>query len=232
MNYRVIISHGQSNYLYDFPYSEYTVVVLDAPTQEDYEACTKLGYIPVVATASGNRGHNRNCGLFKLLDLYTLSDDDTIEFFDGDRFPIDINAWNRRDIIMNNASLDCLLYVCNESDARLRKLYVPLEGATIVDTGTLCNPFYSCGFAMKAKAIRKIMSFCNGTLFEQRFTSWGCEDQFLGLICSHLDIKVGITCEISLNGRVGGDSDTHADYRDSLQVYIDLIREYGLPIRN
>jgi hypothetical protein len=179
---------------------------------------------------AGNRGANRNAGLQKVLSTFKPNPDDYVEFFDGDRFP---TTYNPDSVLrlMEKYDIHCMLYSCG-NDARHTKIYVPLEGATIVDTGTLCNPFYSCGFIMRVSAILDVIAFNNGVFFEQRFTTWGNEDQYLGLVCEHLKHKVALTCETLLNGKVGGDSDSHQDYRESLQTYVDLIREHNFPIRN
>ena len=232
MLYRVIISHNQSEHLAKFPICAppTTVAVFDAYTDADAQCCHDLGIMPVIVPQSGNRGANRNAGMEYLLNGALLAPDDIIEFFDGDRFPKQYDVWtvNR---LMRGHNLDVLLYSC-APDARMKTTFVPLEGATLVDTGTLCNPFYSCGFAMKFSAIDKVLRFNGGHLFEPRFTKWGCEDQYLGLVCAKLGLRVAITAEILLNGSVGGDSDFHPDYRESLQQYVDLIREKNLEIRN
>lgn len=232
MHYRVIISHKQHEYIRKFPYLRNTSIVFDAPNQEDIAVCNELGYHPVFVESCGNRGHNRNAGLTHILDTYDLQDEDIIEFFDGDRFPVTEYSTEQVYNLLAQNDADCLLYTCHHFDARLEKHYVPLEGSALIDTGTLCNPFYSCGFSMSVSAIRKVMQFNHGFFFEPRFTKWGCEDQFMGLVCSNLGLRVAITCEIGLNGNVGGDSHMHTDYRESLQTYVDLIREHNLPIRN
>lgn len=230
MIYRVVISHRQSENIRKFPGDCSTMFVFDAPTGRDIAECTDHGCRYVIMQSAGNRGANRNAGLQKVLDTFHPTDKDYVEFFDGDRYP----TTYRPEIVtalMERDNLQCVLYACS-SDARLSKVYVPLSGATLVDTGTLCNPFYSCGFIMSVPAIRGLMEFGGGTLFEPRFTRWGSEDQYLGLVCDHLGYRVAMTCETILNGSVGGDSDMHEDYRESLQTYVDLIREHGFAIRN
>ena len=76
------------------------------------------------------------------------------------------------------------------------------------------------------------MEFNNNSFFETSFIYWGGEDQYMGLICDKIELKVGLTCEILLNGNVGGDQEEHPDYKKSMQNYINLIRKYNLPIRN
>ena len=231
MIYRVITSHSQSEHLSKFPICvpPTTVAVFDAYTDADAQCCHDLGIMPVIVSQSGNRGANRNAGLQYLLDGALLAPDDIIEFLDGDRFPICYDLWTVRSLICTH-SLDVLLYCCS-TDARTQRIAVPPKGAILLDTGTLCNPFYSCGFAVKFSAIDRILKFNDGHLFEPRFTEWGCEDQYLGLICAHLGLRVALTAEIRLNGCVGGDSDNHPGYRASLQQYIDLIYEKNLQIR-
>ena len=229
MIYRVVISHNQTENIRKFPFGCSTVFVFDAPTKEDFDECTAQGCSYVCLPVAGNRGANRNAGLQKVLTTLTPKFDDYVEFFDGDRFP---TAYNPDKVLrlMEGHNIQCMLYSCKE-DARHEKIDVPSEGATIVDTGTLCNPFYSCGFIMRVSALLEIIAFNNGFLFEPRFTRWGSEDQYLGLVCEHLKYRVGITRETTLNGRVGGDCDCHQDYRESLQTYVNMIREHNLPFR-
>lgn len=230
MIYRVVLSHHQTENIRKFPSGCSTVFVFDEPTQEDIDECNTHGCSHVCMPVAGNRGANRNAGLKKVLSTFKPKHDDYVEFFDGDRFP---TTYNPDSVLrlMEKYDIHCMLYSCGH-DARHTKIYVPLEGATIVDTGTLCNPFYSCGFIMRVSAILDVIAFNNGVFFEQRFTTWGNEDQYLGLVCEHLKHKVALTCETLLNGKVGGDSDSHQDYRESLQTYVDLIREHNFPIRN
>lgn len=230
MIYRVVLSHHQTENIRKFPCGCSTVFVFDDPTQEDIEECISHGCSYVRMPIAGNRGANRNAGLQKVLSTFKPKPDDYVEFFDGDRFPTTYNP-DRVLRLMEKHNIQCMLYSCGR-DARHERLYVPLEGASVVDTGTLCNPFYSCGFIMCVSAIMDIMAFNNGFLFEPRFTKWGSEDQYLGLVCERLKHKVAITCETLLNGKVGGDSDVHQDYRESLQTYVDLIREHNFPVRN
>lgn len=230
MIYRVVLSHHQTENIRKFPSGCSTVFVFDDPIQEDIDECNAHGCSNVCMPIAGNRGANRNAGLQKVLSTFKPKPDDYVEFFDGDRFP---TTYNPDSVLrlMEKYDIHCMLYSCGH-DARHTKIYVPLEGATIVDTGTLCNPFYSCGFIMRVSAILDVIAFNNGVFFEQRFTTWGNEDQYLGLVCEHLKHKVALTCETLLNGKVGGDSDSHQDYRESLQTYVDLIREHNFPIRN
>ncbi len=230
MIYRVVLSHHQTENIRKFPSGCSTVFVFDDPIQEDIDECNAHGCSHVCMPVAGNRGANRNAGLQKVLSTFKPKPDDYVEFFDGDRFP---TTYNPDSVLrlMEKYDIHCMLYSCG-NDARHTKIYVPLEGATIVDTGTLCNPFYSCGFIMRVSAILDVIAFNNGVFFEQRFTTWGNEDQYLGLVCEHLKHKVALTCETLLNGKVGGDSDSHQDYRESLQTYVDLIREHNFPIRN
>lgn len=229
MIYQVILSHNQTENIRKFPCGCSTVFVFDAPTKEDLDECAAHGCSYVCLPVAGNRGANRNAGLQKVLNELNPNFDDYVEFFDGDRFP---TAYNPDKVIrlMEKHNIQSMLYSC-EQDTRHKKIDVPSEGAVIVDTGTLCNPFYSCGFIMRVSAILEVMAFNNGFLFEPRFTRWGGEDQFLGLMCEYLKLRVAITNETRLNGRVGGDADQHSDYRESLQTYIDVIREHNIPIR-
>lgn len=231
MIYRVIISHNQTEHLEHFPVGAPTVVVLDAPTEADLAVCQRLGFSIVLTEGSGNRGHNRSAGFARLQEGALLCQDDVIEFLDGDRCPTQYDAWSVNSL-MSAHGLDVLLYTCGEHDARHERIYVPLKGATLVDPGTLCNPFYSCGFAIRVSAAEKICTFNGGPLFEPRFTKWGCEDQYMGLTCAQLGFRVALTAEILLAGRVGGDSYAHDDYKESLQQYINLIKEKNFAVRN
>lgn len=225
--YRVIISHLQSDSLAEFPPDENTVVVLDAPTESDLDACARNGYRIRVMLSSGNRGSNRNAGLHRVYDLYHPSDTDIVEFLDGDRYPV---AYDPSTLdVLRDGRADCLLYSC-ESDTRPVR-YGLGTGISIVDTGTLCNPFYSCGFAMTLSAIRRVEGYNGGAFFEPRFDRWGCEDQYMGLVCSVLGIRCAFTDRTVLHGEVGGDSFRHPDYRLALQTYVDLVRERGIPVR-
>lgn len=229
MVYRIIISHGQSAHLAQFPVGVPTVAVFDAYTDADAQMCHELGYAPVVVPRSGNRGANRNAGLQHLLEGALLAPDDIVEFFDGDRYPVHYPP-GRMSWLMGAYGLSVLLYTC-EQDTRREKIRIGEGSTALVDTGTLCNPFYSCGFAMRAGALLDVCRFNGGPLFEPRFTGWGCEDQYLGLVCDRLGLRVALTTEILLRGSVGGDATMHQGYQASLQQYVDLVREKGLEIR-
>lgn len=229
MIYRIIISHNQSQSLGKFPAGAPTVAVFDAPTDADVQRCRECGYEMVTVPQSGNRGANRNAGLQYLLDGALLAPNDILEFFDGDRAPLRYDVWSVNSLI-RAYDLDVLLYTCAD-DARLCRIPIAQGGSALIDTGTLINPFYSCGFAMRYAAIDKVLKFNGGKLFEPQFTKWGCEDQYLGLICAKLGLRVAITAEIVLAGVVGGDSDMHPEYRESLQQYIGTIHEKNLEIR-
>lgn len=228
MIYRVIISHGQAEYLGKFPRGVPTVVVFDEYDNAGVSVCEELRYAHVKSPKPGNRGANRNCGLHYLLDGALLAPDDIIEFMDGDRVPTRYSPWSVNSLF-NTHKLDGLLYTC-EADARLEKIHVPEHGALLIDTGTLCNPFYSCGFAMRFSAISRILSSTQGSLFDPRFAGWGCEDQYLGLMCDNMGMRIAITAEVQLRGKVGGDAALHPGYRESLQQYLDLARA-NFPIR-
>lgn len=227
MLYHVVISHNQTEHIQKFPQG--SVFVFDAPTHEDIKECERLGYPYVVVPQTGNRGANRNAGLSYVLNTYKPNYDDVIEFFDGDRFPVQYHP-DEILSLMDKHGIKVVLYTCT-SDARLQRVCVNPTGATIIDTGTLCNPFYSCGFAIRVSAVYEIEAFNGGFLFEPRFTLWGCEDQILGLVCDYLHLDVAITGETLLNGSVGGDSDEHENYRMSLQQYVNMILSRKLPIR-
>lgn len=227
MVYRIIISHGQASSLAHFPVGVPTIAVFDAPTDADFYMCSGLGYEAVVSPREGNRSLNRNVGLERLLDGAMLAPDDIVEFYDGDRYPVH-QPLEGIGKLMDVEGLDVLLYTCEE-DARLERHGVPLFRTAPVLTGGLCNPFYSCGFAMRYSAIQKVMA-ARGSLFEERLDRWGCEDQLLGLWCARLGIRSGLTRAVVLHGKVGGDSQRREGYRESLQQYIDIVREQGLPI--
>ena len=228
MIYHIVLSHKQTEYINKFP--ENSVFVFDDPSEEDIIYCKRNNITYVISSEKGNRSINRNTGISFILSNYKVSDNDIIEFFDGDRYPTTYNFEKVLELIENN-SLDIMLYTC-KNDMRLSKIYVPIEGAAIIDTGTMCNPFYSCGFAIKISAIKKIQEINNGNLFEPSFIYWGGEDQYLGLLCDKLNLKVAITTEVTLNGNVGGDAVSHSNYRETLQNYVNLIIKNNIPIRN
>lgn len=229
MLYRVVLSHNQTESIHRFPSGCSTMFVFDAPTEGDVAECCRHGCAYTSVPTAGNRGANRNAGLQKVVEAFRPGPGDYVEFFDGDRYPIKYSP-NRVVDLMERHDIQCTLYTC-EDDSRFEKIHVPESGATVVDTGTLCNPFYSCGFIMQMAAIQEIMAFNGGYLFEPRFTRWGSEDQYLGLVCDCLKHKVAITREVVLNGSVGGDCGSHQEYRETVQLYVDLIRERNLPLR-
>lgn len=219
MLYTVVISHHQSTYINSFGrlFGDRNVVfVFDALTDDDISV---IGSYPsfhaVSVIGSGNRSRNRNAGLSYIENNFRPSDDDIIEFFDGDRVPVKYAG-----PCMSNA--DVLLYTC-ENDKRLMKL---VPGPVL--TNTLCNPFYSCGFAIKYSAIKKIKTINNENLFNEEFLGWGCEDQYLGLQCAKLDFRILLTDMTVLAGSVGGDELSHDNYGDTLQQYIDITLKNGL----
>lgn len=228
MVYHIVISHHQTENIIKFPSD--SIFVFDDLTDEDTKVCLANNIPYVTVSQAGNRSINRNTGLKYLFEHYNLTDNDIIEFFDGDRYPIEYNL-PRVKQIMDSNDIDIVLYSC-QNDTRQSKIFVPLSGVTIIDTGTLCNPFYSCGFCIKVAAINKIMAFNNNNFFEPSFIYWGGEDQYMGLICDKLNIKVALTNEVLLNGKVGGDQEIHANYMETMQNYINLIRLHDLPIRN
>lgn len=173
------------------------------------------GASAVVMPVAGNRSANRNAGLAYVERVFHPSDADVIEFFDGDRVPV-------RYTPNFPANADVVLYVC-EQDKRLLKLK-----PGYVQTNTLCNPFYSCGFAMKYGAIGRIEEFNGGCLFNEDFRGWGCEDQYLGLQCAKLGLSVYLSDQVCLAGRVGGDELSHDNYGAVLQQYVDITRANGL----
>lgn len=229
MIYTVIISHHQSEWICRFPFHGSTVVVLDDPTDADFESCDKAGYDSICMYVQGNRGKNRNAGIDYILETYRPSSTDVIQCFDGDRIPI---KYNEQYIMnaMSAHSIGILLFTC-EHDQRLKKINLAVDSTAIIDTGVICNPFYSCGFAATVDSIKRIKACNCDSLFNPRFKEWGCEDQFTGLLCYQCGIRVGLTNKIQLRGSVGGDENTHECYRDSLQEYIDAIREFNIPIR-
>ena len=230
MRYRVVISHNQTSAILKFEKSVPTVFVFDAPTQDDLDTCRDNGLQYKVVAAAGNRSKNRNIGLQAIIQQFAPSDDDIIEFFDGDRYVVQPNNEFLVDLFVNE-NVDGVLYTC-DNDTRIKKYNVPSKGAVVLDTGTLCNPFYSCGFGIKYGAIRKIMKYNDGEFFVEVFNRWGCEDQFMGLVCDQLGLNIAITTEIMLNGNVGGDQNQHEDYKDSLQRYVDMMLLRHIPFRN
>lgn len=218
MYYTVVISHNQTDYISQFVSrlkSHKIVFVFDNPTQADLNVVHKSGIDYVIMHSMGNRSANRNAGLALIEANYSLSDDDIIEFYDGDRIPL---KYSEKDF----SDIDVLLYTC-EKDKRLLKI----KPGKVV-TNTLCNPFYSCGFGIKYSAVKKIEDFNDGFLFNSEFKGWGCEDQYLGLQCDKLGLSVYLTDDICLAGQVGGDELSHENYMAVLQQYIDITRSNGL----
>ena len=218
MRYSVVISHHQSAYIPRFVrvLNNNVVFVFDDMQQEDVEQVCLAGARYVCNPVVGNRTMNRNLGLSELERITTLSNDDWIEFFDGDRVPIVYNIGE------NLSDFNVFLYIC-ESDKRLEKLK---PGP--VNVNILCNPFYSCGFRIKYGLIKEIYRVNRGKLFDESFTGWGCEDQFLGVMCGSLGAKVCLCDTVVLSGKVGGDEISHPDYLGSLQHYIDRLRECNI----
>lgn len=227
MIYRVVISHHQAAYLESFRKLFSFVAVFDEMDTFDCVAVRKFGLQDIeTVPVSGNRSVNRNAGYLKLSSVAPLALDDIVEFYDGDRVPTLYDPVYVEQT-MREHNLGALLYMCpNDTRQSLTG-----NDFKIVDTGTLINPFYACGFAMTVAAIEHVRAFNNGPLFRPEFTGWGCEDQYLGITCAHLNIRVGLTPKIQLSGAVGGDSDFHAHYRETLQEYINLIRANHLAIK-
>ena len=219
MRYSIIISHEQAEYACRFDSilgDSRLVFVFDAFSGADEEAMRNIpGAASVIMESAGNRSANRNAGLSYVERKFHPADDDVIEFFDGDRVPVTYCPPDMGDA-------DVLLYTC-EHDKRLQKLH---PGK--VTTETLCNPFYSCGFAMRYRAIRKIEELNGGRLFNETFRGWGCEDQYLGLQCAKLGLSVYLDGNVRLEGKVGGDEFLHANYGEILQQYVDITRANGL----
>jgi len=221
MRFAVIISHKQSDYIGKFVDTlsielSRMVFVFDAMDESDIATVNKHSVSFVTVPTAGNRAANRNAGLKFLETKYELADGDVVEFYDGDRIPVSVMDWNA------DWSHDVDLFTC-EIDKRLEKLAIGP-----VSTGTLCNPFYSCGFSMKVSAIRKVEMVNNGNLFDDSFAGWGCEDQFLGLQCAKLNLSVRLSDRVVLAGAVGGDEISHRNYKDSLQHYVNRAISAGL----
>ena len=229
MIFRVIISHHQTEFIHHFPSNNVTMV-FDDITSEDIDKCKECQFNYTKSDLIGNRSKNRNVGVKYLSEHYNLSDDDIIEFFDGDRYPIKYNIFSAIDL-MTRHDLSVMLYTC-QSDSRNDLYKIPETGALEVDTGILSNPFYSCGFAMKVSAIESVMKINKAhTLFNEEFTKWGIEDQYLGIQCHALGLKAAITKEVELNGKVGGDCEEHKDYLRSLEQYLITIQKNNFEIR-
>lgn len=231
MLYRVVISHRQSEFICKFAGERIppTVFVFDAPTPQDIDACLMAGFAYATVDRPGNRSANRNAGLAAIVERFALHDDDVVEFVDGDRYPV-MYSEDKVKYALSAGGCDALLYGC-ECDSREDRYHIPKTGVVRVDTGRIFNPFYSCGFAIRMGAIRRVMDYNGGSLFDTRFNRWGCEDQWLGIECSNLGVVVGTTRDILLAGSVGGDSDDHTDYVDSLQLLVDNIIAHGFPLR-
>lgn len=213
---KVIISHHQTEFIRKFPFSD-VVYVFDDPTPSDLEAVKCSPYI--IMGKPGNRSANRNAGLNYWLNQRPNSNS-IIEFFDGDRFPI--RYANPADE-MERLGTDILLYPCNKD---IRAAYTkPGNPIYIKGPG---NAFFSCGFAIRKKAIDKIMKFNQGSFFSEEFKGWGGEDQYMGTVAAHLEISCALSAKTILNGSVGGDEGTHPDYIQAMSTYIKLSIKNGM----
>jgi hypothetical protein len=220
MHYRIVISHGQTGYIPKFldvfGTDSNILFVFDAMTDADLHLVQSAGIPYVCVLNEGNRPLNRNTGLRYWEQNAAMRDDDVIEFFDGDRVPVQYLPDSVPD------DWDVLLYTC-ENDRRLEKLKIGK-----VTTNVLCNPFYSCGFAMKYGAVKKIYGMNDGRLFDESFTQWGCEDQYLGVMCGRAGMNIYLHDGVILSGKVGGDELSHPKYRESLQHYVNRLLEKNI----
>ena len=89
MIYHIVLSHKQTEYINKFP--ENSVFVFDDPSEEDIIYCKRNNITYVISSEKGNRSINRNTGISFILSNYKVSDNDIIEFFDGDRYPTTYN---------------------------------------------------------------------------------------------------------------------------------------------
>lgn len=226
--HRVVLSHHQSLYLSRFKDLFPFVPVFDDITEQDYSRMFHLGIEDyVISSETGNRALNRNEGYRHISERNNLSDGDIVEFFDGDRVPVRYDE-TRILNIMHSTGSSVVLYMC-EIDSR--EALVQNNDYSVVDTGTVMNPFYSCGFAIQVSAIEAVRSFNGGDLFCTDFNDWGCEDQYTGLVCSKLGIPVALDTGTRLSGAVGDDTDYHEAYRNSMQAYLDKARNSGITLR-
>ena len=218
MPFRIVISHRQTRFIDRFvqTFGSDFLVVFDDMTADDLDVVNRHNIPYLQNPKMGSRTQNRNMGLYEWESKVNLADNDLIEFFDGDRPPVSY------DLSAAPTDFDVLLYTC-ENDKRLQKLK-----SGLVNVNLLCNPFYSCGFCIKYGLVKKIYQMNDGMLFDESFTSWGCEDQYLGVMCGSLGAKVYLYDNVVLNGQVGGDELSHPDYVKSLQHYIDKLREKNI----
>lgn len=217
--YRVVISHHQSQFIPLFRPATPTVFVFDDIAPEDTAAVGATPYI--TAPCIGNRSLNRNLGLAYWCSHASLSDDDIVEFFDGDRYPVQYAPPEEE---MHKCGCGALLYLC-EGDARtclLEKEPRPRG------TGWFSNVFYSCGFAMRYSAICQVRGFNHGPFFREEFKGWGAEDQYMGLVLHRLGICTALSHQVRLNGSVGTDVWDHPEYRDTMRTYFRLAYMNGL----
>lgn len=217
MIYRVVISHKQSEYLRYFDTKTPTVFVFDSITDSDILAVGERPYI--VVSTTGNRAANRNAGLGYWLN-HGVSSQDIIEFFDGDRFP---KCYVNPEKEMLDYNADIILYRC-EQDTRLN---YTKPGYMLCMNGP-GNPFFSCGFALRKSTIDTIMQFNHGQLFCEDFVGWGGEDQYLGTITAHLNLRCVLSSGTVLNGSVGGDMEEHSDYIQAMNLYLKLVIKNGM----
>lgn len=213
---KVIISHHQAEYLSRFSFPD-AAFVFDDPAPEDFRGAGSHPFI--VMEKAGSRSANRNAGLKYWLSLAS-DKNGIIEFFDGDRFPV---QYEEPLAEMDKAQADILLYPC-EKDIRL----VYARPGDVLYMKGPGNPFFSCGFAIRMPAIHKIMEFNKGEFFSTAFSGWGGEDQYMGTVAAHLGLKCVLSANTVLNGSVGGDEGEHPDYMQAMTTYMQLVLKNGM----
>lgn len=213
---KVIISHHQTEYISCFNFQD-AVFVFDDPTPEDLK---ETGGRPSITMGkAGNRSANRNAGLSYWMH-HPISEAPIVEFFDGDRFPV---KYREPAAEMETTGADILLYPC-EADIRF-KYAKPGDHLYMKGPG---NPFFSCGFAIRKKAIDEIVAFNKGKFFCEAFSGWGGEDQYMGTVAAHLGLKCVLSAYTLLNGSVGGDEGAHPEYVQATTTYIQLVLKNGM----
>lgn len=218
-SHRIVISHHQSQSIPLFRQDIPTVFVFDDITPEDVAAAGTAPH--VTAPCMGNRSVNRNLGLAYWRSHTSLRDDDIVEFFDGDRYPVKYAPPEEE---MRKYGCDVLLYPCEE-DTRSRLLE---KEPGPEDTGWLSNAFYSCGFAIQYAAIRQVLEFNHGPFFREEFKGWGAEDQYMGLVLHKIGATAVLSRKTMLCGSVGTDVGEHPEYKETMRTYFNLAYLNGL----
>lgn len=205
----------------------------DTPTKEEWNKAFSFSTENIIftkfeRTESGFfAGANRNNGLKVAMEKFPNATH--YFFFDGDRVPDNLDVKYIEQLLLSYDA-DCCLFTCEDGDNRaIRRTDIP-HG--MVDTGCMVSDFYSCGFIISRKACEKILNINNGNLFHPNFNGiWGEEDKFLGIQLDNLGFKTIFSNKPRLGGKPLTNADFVKNYNISLQRRINLMMQYGYPLR-